>query len=684
MNSKKAILLLFLFLLVAQFSLSSFFLDFESIISLLPFSHYYSIDGLEYNNSYKMFFNDIDLTNPLNGKSFFSPSRTLYKNIDKQNNPFINLKLVDEDYTNHFGLFTDGFSLKEENSKKTENSLLFDYANNNIKTALIVSNYGISYEHYKNKFSGPQAEFSLSFSKGILNLSLYSKISNSDDSSFLFDELESGKKIEFFKQAKANLNKKFLGASLLLNKIYSKSSLRLLTSFSYGDYDKKGNSSSESMFNLLENKWTNNYPKAKKMKFSNFKAKISYGYKTKYFTIKPFLKFKTVNSNQSISYPQNGVVFGNLLKIKNYGYELNTREMNFSSGLSLKYSKKTKSPFVSLLLNYNNYTYGGDNWEDKITLNSIDINTKAGYKNSNILFYLQYSKYSKPLNHMKLSYLSNSFYNSFAEIFLDNRWQFLYQIDSPAYEYDGSKNFNSIDRLEFYVEKNFGNITISTKTLLSNIKNFWDRWSTNPKNDTGSQIYHIGAISKDNESILFNPERKFFGFNLSLNANLSNFDLLTGISYLKTKGNYNNHFFSILNSFGSNSDLFLNTGIQSYFTEDFNSAFGNGVKYYLISNYILNKSISIKGYFLHLPPVNYITFSPIISPHLSVKNIENKGESLNLLSASLFLNKGNFEVFFGISNILNSTPGIYYSALDETPLINYPGKTILAGILYNY
>ncbi len=678
MIKKLRVVGLILLAIAPIFSFEYPFLNFNEMLFLTPFSHYSSIEGLRNNNSFNLSFNEIDIINPITGEKFITPSLSLLDDL-QYNDDYYNLYKINSeiDKQNKIGFFRDGFSLKSENTTNITNSLYLNYYNNSFTSSLIISNYGNSYTHFKDLYIGPGIETFLKWKSDYLTFDFYLNFKNSDNSIYPINELEPSSPVKFSDSAKASSSKKFIGAFLKYKKKNGNSEYQISTSLSYGSFSQEGQNSSPSLFDSDKTLWDNNYPRFHDNGFLSLKNSLLFSQNSS-DTLKIIFSFKTnyTNASETFKLPSDGIVYDNNLKITNYGYGFEGTELNLSPEIRLIFGKAKKIR-TEIRTAYNMYIYNIKNFSDKIGLNSFDYLFKISYNSQLIKSSIGYSSFSKPLNIIKLMYLSNKFTPYVLFQLQDNNWEKTDSISVLTYNYDNSKKFNRINRIKFKTEYQVNDSSaITFSALFSTMQYFWDKRYN--KNKTA---YIIGEI-KESDNILITPKRQYTGFNLSINKSFNNGLFYSGITYMINKGNYNNEFNSILSSY-IYSNLFLNKNIQEKFTEDYKLAYGNGLKFYLYSEIDIMDNLNLNIYFVHMPPINMTDYEiGDSSTSLIPVSLEINSKSLNLLAVGLNYQTGKMEFFIGLKNILNSTPVLLKNGIDNLPLLKYPGFSSVIGINY--
>ncbi len=685
-------------LLIMIMPLHSFefgFINFEEMIYLSPFSHYSSIEGLREKNSFELNFNGISLINPITGETFITPSSLLLNKIELNNDFTEKIDIFsDNGNKNSLGFIRDGFSLKSEKTTDITNSLYLNYGKNKFHSLFIISNYGNTYTHFKDSFIGPGIETYLNWKQKNLNLNFYMNLKKNNDSVYPLDEIEQSEPIKFSDDAKASSFKKFIGGALNYLKKTRRFSINLLSSFSYGSYSQKGKNSSYSSFDSENSLWGKNYPRNFETGFFNFKNHFYFTKKDKNIALKFSLKFDYTSANNSFGLPENGIIYDESLKVDNYGYDFSIHNLNILPSIDFKIGGD-KGFFVETIIGYNMFHYNIKKHGENINFDSTDYSDKSGtktinlssfdytgiisYKGEQIDVSAAYSSFSKPLNLIKLMYLSNNFTPYFLYSLEEGEWRFQNSILSSPYFFNESKKFNRISRLKFNIKyQNEDNLTLGFSVVSDKMNCFWDRRYSSENINT----FIVGMIEK-NDDILFSPERKYTGINFSVKKSFEKDFLNAGITYMISKGNYNNEFNSVLSNYAY-SNLFLESSVQQKFIENYKLTYGNGLKIYFYSNIFVSENINLKLYFVHMPPLNMIDYK-IGSSSFGIlpDSVENTSKSLNLLSLGLGYKSGKIKFFIGLKNILNSTPVMFKNGVDNTPLIKYPGFSTFIGINYS-
>jgi hypothetical protein len=680
MIKKFKVIGLILLIVIPVFSFEYPFLNFDEMLFLTPFSHYSSIEGLRNKNSFNLDFNGINIINPITGEKFLSPSLSLIDDL-QYNDDYYNFYRINSEIgkRSKIGFFRNGFSLKSENTINIVNSLYINYYKNNFTSSFIISNYGNSYTHYKDFSIGPGIESFLKWESDNLIFNFYLNYKKSDNSTYPINELETSQPVEFSDSAKASSSKKFIGITLNYHKKTEIIEYKILSSLSYGSSSRQGENSSSAFFDSEDMLWDKNYPHIFKNGFLSFKNIFSFLRKTSNNSkIKFSFKADYTNSSEMYNLPLGGIIYDDNLKLVNYGYDFKATELNLSPAIYIVLGG-TKKLTTEIKAAYNMYLYSIEKYSNNINLGSFDYLFKIFYNGQSIKSSIGYSSFSKPLNLIKLMYLSNNFTPYMIFKLHNNNWEQTGSISTLTYTYDESKKFNKINKFNLKTEYQINNdFTIILSALFSKMKYFWDK-----SYNTDKKEFIIGAV-KSSDNILFIPERKYMGFNLSINKTFDSGFLYSGVTYMINKGNYNNDFNSIVSSY-LYSNLFLDKNVQGKFAENFNLSYGNGLKFYLYSEINIINNLDLNIYFVHMPPINMINYKiGDSSMALIPDTLENSSKSLNLLSLELGYKTGKMGFFIGLKNILNSTPIIIKNGIDNTPLLKYQGFSSIIGINYNY
>jgi len=633
------------------------YLNIDESIFMLPYTHYYSNEGLFNRSSFDIEFNEIDLNDPFTGEFFVIPSRLFYKEINLEfidNKKSINIiSNTDESIT----LFRDGFSLKRKSNSNVVNQLFFSKNFNNFNFGIAVSNYGNTFYHFDNRFVGLSGQGFLNYNNQKISIKSYFYYSQDNYSNYAFDDTENSNIITFNENAMADRKKYFLGLNINYN-IFENLFIKL--NINNGNENIKGENLNESYFDTEENLWKDNYFRNLKKDFLKTDFRVYYEKQINKFIISPYLLISANNYKYNKEYNPYGVIIGNYYKILNYEFNSKILLNKYNLGLILFYNKKMQEGlYFKSNLNYVLYKYSIEDL--KIDLKSLNLFSRIGFKKNNFNAFLNLNHFSKPLNLNKLLYLSNGFSPFTIQEIGDENSNNNIIIEPVKYNYFESESFNKYLNINLNFELTLNNYKLSSSLVYNKYNKFWDSFNLNDK------IY-IGEVIKDDKDILFNPQIEFIGANINLNYKSNNLKYLAGFSYLSTKGNYNNYFYSYFNSDSYLSFLFLNTDSQENFGKTwYSSSFGNGIKFYFKGEYKINNKITSILYFVHFPRINFYLMN-LENGEIIINNSVKQTTTLNYLSLILSYKFKKFNIYLGVKNILNSTPETFINAFDQNIL----------------
>ncbi len=664
--------------------------DFNTYFYTLPFSHFKSVEGSRFDN-YTLEFNGIDLTSPIDNSPFLIPSLYIFSNL--KNDSLISNKftLVKREKRDTFGFYRDGLSMKSGASRNISNTLFFSKAfSDSFSLSIGILNSGKSYYHYNNVFHGPGVEILSVFNKGNSKLSFYGNIQFTNDSSYLFDELENSSKLKFEDDALAKFAKIFGGISY----IYDSDFLSFLSSLSYGGKSQRGDNQKTAYYSSNTNSWTGNFPYNISDSYFKFKNKISLRLiDNKDFKIIPTAHIILSSANSKREIPEEGIMFDNNLKIFDYGYSNNATLTKLSP--ALYFSKAFNNDSVKFFADagFDFLWYSGENWGKSILLASPKIISALNIKTGALRMLFGFSLYSSPINLAKLFYLGNNFYPYSLSFFDGNNWNNIKIQNIIRYSYDNSSSYNRVKRVNFSLSYKKNDLNFKLSSVFSKTTDFWNRMDTLSdfvesngifiKESNCEKIY-IGAPLESKKNILFSPYREFFGINLNISKHSEKLNYLFGVSYMKTTGNYDNQYYSILDSFSSDSILFLSPNMQKPLLNGFDLSFGNGIKVYSHIKYNFSKRLKLELLFIHFPPINYFSYATSGSAIGLIPDKREKTSSFNYISAGGNYSFGKITLSLFIKNALNSSPPLMLSVWDNGTLKTAIGIQSFIGIFYRF
>ncbi len=664
--------------------------DFNTYFYTLPFSHFKALEGNRFDN-YTLEFNGIDLTSPIDNSPFLIPSPYLFS--DLKNDSLISSKftLVKRENRDTLGFYRDGLSMKSGETRDISNTLFFSKSfSDSFLLNIGILNSGKSYYHYNNIFYGPGVEILSIYNKGNSKLSFYGNIQFTNDSSYPFDELENSSRLKFEDNALAKFTKIFGGVSY----IYDSEFLKFLSSFSYGEKSQKGDNRKTAYYCSNTNSWAENFPYDLSDSYFKFKNKISLRLiNNKDFKIIPTANIILSSANSKMEIPEDGIVFDNNIKIFDYGYSNNASLTQISPALYLY--KVFNNNSVKLFINtgFDLLWYSGKNWQKSVFITSPKIISGINFKFGFLRMSSGFSLYSYPINLAKLFYLSNNFYPYSISFFDGNNWNSIKIENNIKYGYDNSSSYNRVKRVNLSLSYKKNNLNFKLSSVFSKTTDFWNRMDTLSdfeeingifiKKSNCEKIY-IGAPLENKKNILFSAFREFFGINLNISKHSEKLKFLFGVSYMKTTGNYDNQYYSILDSFSSDSILFLSPNMQKSLLNSFDLSFGNGVKVYSHIKYNFSKRLNFEFLFIHLPPINYFTYTASGSSIGLTPDKREKTSSYNNLSAGINYSSGKITFYLFVKNALNSSPPLILGAWDSGTLKTAEGIQSFVGIFYRF
>ncbi len=664
--------------------------NFEELLFLTLFSHYESIGG-ERAGNFLLDFEGINLTSPIDGSPFLIPSLHLFSDLKSDTFFSPEFHISENKSVREIGFYRDGLLLKSGETTDIRNSLFYS---NNISEKIFfnvsIFNLGNSHYHYDNVFHGPAAEFFMKYRGENSVLNFYSFFSKTNDSSLEFDELEPPKKVKFKDDAFASYTKLFTGFSYT----YENSSLKFSSKLSYGLKNQDGEKNGIALFDSNTNSWSGNFPFAISSSFLTINNSISLKLSNEdNFKIFPSLNFEYLSGKTKRETSGEGIIYDNSIKISGYGYELNSSLMRISP--SFRFLKGLGEDSINLTLNigYELLWYSGGTPGKSIFLNSPRILSKIDFQSEKIKGMIGVSYYSTPITLAKLLPLSNNFFNYKISFFENGIWNEIEISPALKYHYDNSSSYNRTKKAFFSLSYGDKNSKITFNSVLSKTSDFWDRMDNSSSyikegnifiKDKNGEIINIGTPSKEKDNILFSPERTFLGLNLCLLLNSESLKFIAGVTYMKTTGTYDNQYISILGEYGSDSIIFLSPNIQNKLIDNFDLSFGNGIKLYSKIKYLLSENLNAELFFVHLPPVNYFTYTNGVSPISFVPDSREKSTSYNNLSIGFNYSPSKIKVYLYVKNILNSTAPLLFPVNDSSEFLKTTsGLGLFVGLVYN-
>ncbi len=685
-----SIISVILFTAISMLFSGDFPWNFEELLFLTPFSHYESIEG-ERAGNFLLDFEGINLTSPIDGSPFLIPSPHLFSDL-KSNTLFSPEFYISENKSSgKIGFYRDGLSLKSGETTDIRNSLFYS---NNISEKIFfnvsVLNSGNSYYHYDNVFHGPAAELFMKYRGENSVLNFYSFFSKTNDSSLELDELEPPQKVKFKDDAFASHTKLFTGFSYT----YDNSTLKFSSKLSYGLKNQDGEKNGIALFDSETNSWSGNFPFAVSSSFLTIKNSISLNLSNEdNFKLFPSLNFEYLSGKTKREISGEGIIYDNSIKISGYGYELNSSLIRISPEVHFSKGLREDSISFTLKIGYELLWYPGGATGESIFLNSPEILSKIDFKAEKIKGMIGISYYSTPITLAKLFPLSNNFFNYKISFFENGIWNDIEITPNLKYHYDNSSSYNRTKKAFFSLSYGDKNSKITFNSVLSKTSDFWDRMDTSSsyiregelfiKTNNGESI-NIGTPSKEKDNILFSPERTFLGLNLNLLLNSESLKFIAGVTYMKTTGTYDNQYVSILGGYGSNSIIFLSPNIQNRLIDNFDLTFGNGIKLYSRVKYIFSENLIAELFFVHLPPVNYFTYTSSISSIGYVPDSREKSTPYNNLSIGFDYSLTKIKVYLYVKNILNSTAPLLFPVNDSSEFLKTTtGMGLFVGLVYS-
>jgi len=423
--------------------------------------------------------------------------------------------------------------------------------------------------------------------------------------------------------------------------------------------------------------WQDNFFEDREQSFTTLNSSLSYSLNSGKLQLRPMVALNYVKAEENYAYPAQGIIYDDYFKVTDFSFNTSLTMTHISPGLEILFNPSQNGFFSQLKGSWNSYSYNGDNWTEKISLTAIDLLARAGIRGEKVYAALSYSRFSLPLNLSQLSKFGRKGSSFTISVLEEGVWENMGQTPASEYIFHDGDKFNTQQRIDFTLTATIKKTLLSLSFVYQTSDDFWEQMRL----EEGT--FHIGAVDDSNEAIALAPQRTFAGVHASARIEMKKALLDIGASYLKTRGNYDNPYFSSISSFNAGSLLFLDGTLQSQFSEDYDMAFGNGFKFYLKGDIKVTKSFQAHLSFLYLPPINYIpyTFAPSLSLYTPLSKRES-GETLTLLSAALSYQKSRFSLFIGAKNLLNSTPGLFFSGIDSQPLRTFMGLTTIMGIQY--